>query len=75
MTIYHDETDSATASAFEGYGEWSEEIERQAWAGAEAVETPNGQVLIKPECNRTGLHRDCTIYRCMRANREGGFDL
>ena len=60
---------------WDGYGEWSAELEQSAWAGAVEVETENGAVLIKPQCDRTGLHKDCSIYKCGRALREGGFDL
>ena len=60
---------------FEGYGEWSAELEQSAWAGAVEVETENGAVMVKPQCERIGLHRNCTAYACKRAMREGGFDL
>ena len=65
----------AESEEFEGYGEWSEQVEAQAWAGAVEVETAHGPVMVKPECDRTGAHKACTIYRCTRAHRKGGFDL
>ena len=60
---------------WDGYSQWSEELEASAWQGAQAVSTPHGPVMVKPQCERTGAHRDCAIYKCERAHREGGFDL
>ena len=60
---------------WEGYGEWSEELEAQAWAGAARVETSHGAVMVKPECSRTDAHRDCSIYQCKRAVRLEGIDV
>ncbi|MCI0485025.1 MAG: hypothetical protein L0229_00215 [Blastocatellia bacterium] len=60
---------------WQAYGDWSEEIEAKAWAGAVPVETPNGQILVKSECDRAGLHRDCSIYKCKRAVRLEGIEI
>ena len=77
MKSYHEQSDE---QSFEGYGEWSADLDRAedeaaAWEGAARVPTPAGTLLIKPSCNRAGLHRDCPIHRCERAHREGGYDL
>ena len=56
------------ADDFEGYDEWSAQLESVAWAGAEEF---NG-VLIKKACE----HTTCGHFECDRRDlRSGGFDL
>ncbi|MCI0490794.1 MAG: hypothetical protein L0229_29730 [Blastocatellia bacterium] len=57
---------------FEGYPDWSEEIEADRWAGAVPVETSHGPVLIKKACE----HTRCPLTLCLRSDlRLEGFDI
>ncbi len=68
--------DEPDPDGWSGYDDWSRELEESdAWAGAVPVETPNGQILVKPQCKRTGLHRNCTVYACKRAVRLEGIEV
>jgi hypothetical protein len=44
-------------SGFEGYGEWSQELEQGT-----ITDTPHGPILINRDC----AHRECTTTRCMK---------
>jgi hypothetical protein len=44
-------------SGFEGYGEWSQELEQGT-----ITETQHGPILINRDC----AHRECTTTRCMK---------
>jgi len=57
--------DAVMADSFEGYTEWSTEIE--AWQGAKPV----GDVLIKKACE----HTSCSHFRCERNLRVGAIAI
>ncbi len=71
----------AAADDFEGYADWSEDIEAirlaeeetKAWDGAKPVTLDDGaQVLIKKACE----HPKCPHHKCNRSDlRIGGFDI
>jgi hypothetical protein len=65
---------TASLDDYEGYAEWSMEIEQSQFeATLEAratVNTPNGPQLIKRECS----HKDCG-YSCKRDTRIGGISI
>ena len=44
------------SAEFEGYGEWSAELEQQG----SIVNTPHVEILINKECS----HKDCLTTRC-----------
>jgi hypothetical protein len=45
------------SAAFEGYGEWSEELQQGT-----IINTPRGEILINREC----AHKTCTTTRCSK---------
>jgi hypothetical protein len=45
------------STGFEGYGEWSQELEQ-----GEIVKTSHGPILINRDC----IHKECTTTRCMK---------
>jgi hypothetical protein len=47
----------AENDAFEGYGEWSQELEQGT-----VTETQHGSILINRDCS----HKECTTTRCMK---------
>ena len=53
----------ASAADYEGYGEWSQELEQ-----GQMVDTPHGEILINRDCN----HSSCKTTRCERDVRVGG---
>jgi hypothetical protein len=59
------------AEIWEGYEEWSDDLEshleESAWHGAKKV----SGVLIKKACE----HSNCPHYKCERGLRMGGFEL
>ena len=56
---------------FEGYAEWSEQVEFETSLEARAtVETDRGPMLIKRECD----HKDCS-FTCKRDQRIGGISI
>ena len=57
----------AEAMEFEGYSEWSSDIEEAAWSGAQEF---NG-VMVKKQCE----HKDCSHFRCEKNLRLGGFEI
>ena len=66
------EHDAVMAEMFEGYDEWSQELEQsadepEAWRGAKQV----SGVLIKKACE----HPACSHFKCERGLRMGGFEL
>ena len=69
--VTEQEHDAVMAEMFEGYDEWSQELEqnaeREAWHGAKNV----SGVLIKKACE----HPACSHYKCERDLRMGGFEL
>ena len=56
----------ASAADYEGYGEWSTELEQ-----GQMVDSPHGQILINKECS----HKDCHTTRCERDVRVGGIAI
>ena len=56
---------------YQGYEQWSQENEAQAWRGSKSFNTPHGQILIKKYCE----HRDCSHTRCARSIRIGGIEI
>ena len=69
FSVTEAEHDAVMAEMWEGYEEWSEELESQldAWRGAKNV----AGVLIKKACE----HPACSHYKCERGLRRGGMDL
>jgi hypothetical protein len=74
--IYSEETYPVTESehdevmrlmADEGYHDWSEQLESEAWRSAKNV----AGVLIKKACE----HPSCSHFKCERGLRVGGFEL
>ena len=65
--------DAVMAKIFDGYSEWSQELEQsaddegEAWRGAKNV----AGVLIKKACE----HPTCSHYKCERGLRIGGMEL
>ena len=59
----YNEVMQASAADYEGYGEWSQELEQ-----GQMVDTPHGQILINRECSHTA----CKTTRCERDVRVGG---
>lgn len=53
--------------ALEGYCDWSQELESDAWRGSKSV---NG-ILIKKACE----HARCPHTRCAKAVRIGGIEI
>ena len=58
---------AADADDFEGYSQWSSDIEEAAWDGAKEVEG----VLIKKACE----HNTCSHFRCEKNLRLGGIEI
>ena len=54
---------SAVDDGWQGYTEWSEEIEQ-----GQIVNTPHGDILINRDCS----HSTCCTTRCERDVRVGG---
>ena len=52
---------------FEGYSQWSADVESAAWNGAQEF---NG-VMVKKQCE----HKDCSHFRCERSTRLGGIEI
>jgi hypothetical protein len=65
------EHDAVMAEMWEGYDDWSQELEqsaeRETWRGAKNV----SGVLIKKACE----HPTCSHFKCERGLRIGGFEL
>ena len=57
----------AEGGEFEGYAEYSLELEAGAWQGAQTV----GDVLIKKACE----HTTCSHFACSRNLRMGGIEI
>jgi hypothetical protein len=58
---------AADAADFEGYSEWSSELEATAWQGAQQV----GDVLIKKACE----HSTCSHFQCSKSTRLAGIEI
>jgi hypothetical protein len=58
---------AADAEDFDGYSQWSSDIEEAAWDGAKEF---NG-VLVKKQCE----HKDCSHFRCEKNLRLGGIEI
>jgi hypothetical protein len=69
--ITEEEHDAVMAEMLDGYNEWSQELEQQAWRGSKSFNTPHGEILIKKACE----HSSCPHFRCERGLRIGGFEL
>jgi len=72
FSVTEAEHDAVMAEMFEGYDEWSQELEQnadepEAWRGAKPV----AGVLIKKACE----HSNCSHFKCERGLRRGGMDL
>jgi hypothetical protein len=64
----HDEVMQLMAEDnFEGYSEWSSELESTAWQGAQQV----GDVLIKKACE----HTSCGHFQCSKSTRLAGIEI
>ena len=64
----HDEVMQLMAQDdFEGYSEWSSDIEEAAWNSAKEF---NG-VMVKKQCE----HKDCSHFRCEKNLRLGGIEI
>ena len=79
LDLQAEELAAAQAEDFEGYSEWSEDLdavwmaeqEKQAWEGAQPVVLDDGaQVLIKREC----IHKECG-FKCKKSVRIGGIEI
>jgi len=57
---------SAVEDGWQGYGEWSEEIEQ-----GQIVQTQHGAILYNRDCN----HASCKTTRCERDVRVGGIAI
>ncbi len=81
LQLQAEELAAANAEYFEGYSEWSEDLEAirlaeeetKAWDGAKPVTLDDGaQVLIKKACE----HAKCPHHKCNRSDlRIGGIDI
>jgi hypothetical protein len=71
FSVTEEEHDAVMAEMWEGYNEWSEELEAkleaEAWRGSKNV----SGVLIKKACE----HTDCPHFKCEHGLRMGGFEL
>ena len=67
----YDDVMSLMAEEDEGYEQWSQENEAQAWLGSKAFDTPHGQILVKKACE----HRDCPHTSCSKSIRIGGIEI
>jgi hypothetical protein len=75
LNVYSDELfdfteaeyDAVMADSFEGYAEWSTELEADAWQGAQSV----SGILIKKACE----HQTCSHFKCEREMRIGGIAI
>lgn len=59
--------DAMMADNWEGYNEWSTELEAKAWRGSKQV----GDILIKKACE----HLTCSHFKCERSVRIGGIEI
>jgi hypothetical protein len=71
-SVTEEEHDAVMAEMFEGYEDWSQEIEQtadepEAWRGAKNV----SGVLIKKTCE----HPACSHFKCERGLRMGGIAI
>ena len=64
FSVTESEYDEVMADDWDGYSEWSTELEAKAWRGSKQV----GQLLIKKACE----HSACGHFRCERDLRVGG---
>ena len=55
------------ADGWNGYNEWSTELDADAWQGSRQV----GDVLVKKACE----HKACGHFRCERGLRIGGIEI
>jgi hypothetical protein len=58
---------AADAEDFEGYTEWSADLERDPWQDARNVKG----ILIKKACE----HTDCAHFQCSKSTRLGGIEI
>ena len=54
------------STGFEGYGEWSEELQQGS-----IINTPHGEILINKECS----HATCHTTRCDKAQTYRGIAI
>ena len=66
-SVTESEYDEVMADDWQGYSEWSTEVEANAWKGAQSV---NG-ILIKKACE----HPACNHFKCERDVRIGGISI
>jgi hypothetical protein len=55
------------ADGWQGYSEWSQEFEADAWRGSKQA----GDILIKKACEHTA----CSHFKCERGLRIGGIEI
>ena len=71
FSVTEEEHDAVMAEMFEGYDDWSQELEqtdeREAWRGTKNV----SGVLIKKACE----HPACSHFQCERGLRMGGIAI
>ena len=65
FSVTESEYDEVMADNWEGYGEWSQDLE--SWNGAQSV---NG-ILIKKACE----HLTCSHFKCSRDLRVGAIAI
>jgi hypothetical protein len=65
--VTESEYDEVMADDWQGYPEWSSEVEADAWRGSKQV----GQLLIKKACE----HPACGHFKCERDLRIGGIAI
>jgi hypothetical protein len=65
--VTEQEHDAVMADNWEGYGEWSTDVEAAEWRGSKQV----GQLLIKRACE----HSQCSHFKCEREVRIGGIAI
>jgi hypothetical protein len=57
---------NASATDYEGYAEWSTELEQ-----GEVIDTPHGAILMNRECS----HKGCLTTRCERGQSYEGIAI
>ena len=65
--VTESEYDEVMADHWEGYEDWSQEVEAEAWRGSKQVDG----ILIKKACE----HKACGHFKCERDVRIGGIAI
>jgi hypothetical protein len=66
-SVTESEYDEVMADGWQGYSEWSTEVEAEAWRGSKQID----QLLIKKACE----HPACSHFKCEREVRIGGIAI